>query len=351
MPPEGACAGGSSIHEIGEAVSVDGVFTRRADGECVAHEGEIREVQIILDEVPPARFVAAEIRLPADGPERLALTRLVAEDGSQATWGLFDRDRDRRCSPPWEASHLTAAPCVTSFVNPVLMGGAECDEPWANGGETCAGRLEFATREERDTCGHATSMEVFVVGDPVEDPSTPTGCDIWPLAVPHHVTPAPPDAVAWLGRGLRGSARLRRRIWSGEGAEIPIGWSEFAYHDSELDLDCWPSLVASGEVRCVPGQRLDAYAYLGFADPECTVPASVVGRMCGTTHIFSLTRGDGECSRYAIDAVYRITEPIDAIYEDQDGACVSITLDEYREARALELIPMDELARFDEVLE
>lgn len=343
----------TTIHTLGEAVSVVGVFTRDAEGICVPHEGDVREVQLIGDEIPPERFVAAELVPPEDGPERLASGRLVAEDGSGTRIAPYDRVRERFCTyPVFESPGLAEVPCVDSTAR-TFTGGASCDERWVNLGGPCPDEEppDLTIEVQFDECSHIASYEIVRVGEPVTDPTRGLACDGGPPPnEPHHTSPAPRDAMAWLHRELRGEGRLRARVWSGDDATIP-DLSTRAYYDAELELECGAVSVGE-EILCLPDGRHGAgysHHFPAYAGPGCTVSAVAfhLDRACRVAHIRRRRDAQSGCGT-EVDAIYRVGAPLDAVYEERDGACVPM---EGVQGHALEPMPFDLFARLEIVVE
>lgn len=334
-----------------EELSVDRVYQLRA-GACVALDGALTHVRR-LTRVDPTRFVAAEV-IRGEGTGALARDRLLAEDGATQPWTLRDLARDESCSAAG-VGVVERTPCVTTGALDVLSGGERCDQRWAWSYSSGCSPPELAVEVERDACGDPVGFGVYTVEEPVPEAERVygEGCAA-PLAIDDvYRTRRADDAVPWLTGEWRGAGRLQVRSWTDEAGNVLS--SGAPYWDRELGFACDPKGTADG-IRCVPGPIFSSrIASVGgdlFADAACTSIAAArwpVG--CDPEIAYLREPLEGCAGALQLTAVYRVGEPIDAVYRVHPvtGEC---GLDEGAGGGyALEPIPLESLARVERVVE
>ena len=229
-------------------------------------------------------------------------------------------------------------------------GGVSCDETWAVSVHDCDQSGTYVSTATLGECGQERDHHAWVLGERVTDDEVATAamCESYPLSEPaYHLRPAD-DEVAWVSPSWAGASRLQHAtIVDDAGRELAR--SAWDYRDTVLGEPCFAAMTTAGFL-CVPGNgatfSANAFPRVGslFADSDCSTPAASPGGRCISGFAYAVPTA-ASCNAPAIQAVFRIGDPLDTIYmQDDSGACV-VADALHSPGYTVTEIPLDSLAR------
>jgi hypothetical protein len=347
------------VHEVTGLVTTRTPYLwNETEGTCTAQSYD-RDMTYLRvgDEVPPTAFVALSAG-GAYGSGQLRERLWEGEDGSRLPRDLYDTTFDVACDV-WPAAD-GASRCLPRGVNLFQFADPACQVPVATeirADPACAlgspgyGRRAEAAETQSGVIVHVYDLAPAVeggtsyalTGEVCEEAGLPPGMDATFFRYP---VEAEIPAGSFVGISLEveaGTARLRRMLQVGGDG---FSWPTIMLWDDALQLQCRPTTLADGSVRCVPGSGIfvrDEY----FTDDECTAATRVGIQMMGM-----LSSGDGPFCAVELGAIcgegaryYLLDEPIDAtdLHQlDAMGDCVPAPLQQY--IRLGEEIPAETFA-------
>lgn len=256
-----------TLYRGGDAVDVAEVYIR-SGGECIVTDASAPVVA--AEEVDLGSLVGGEVAVePLD--EDLEAQVLRAEDG--AFWVDTFVYRDRLCFPSEIDGATRCAEAYPAQTSATLFADDACDDgdigyafpsecappptilldpPTAD--EACGTptrsyelgqTLDAAYTNQNETCEEVLDdVDLFALGEPLDLPVI--------------------DDVE------QGTGRLRA-VFPGRDAGV-IARTGVSFHDTELDVDCYPIITPDGTLRCVPSFNITNGF---FSDDECTEPLLV----------------------------------------------------------------------------
>jgi hypothetical protein len=250
-----------------------------------------------IEEADPADFVEGSIEL-VDTPTRLAVQRLVAEDGAFQTLALADPSVERECRVFTRDGRSFCVPAPTFSGRDYRAADDACSVPLSL--PTCSVPLTIADIDASD--GY-----VFAEAGPEHTGTVYGGnntCDVVTgegrfYAIGESVPMSEfPDVTSAYG----GTGRLRHRVYSDSaGTELAAGaavgatiMSEGGLFDTDFDDTCSLRRYTDLALYCVPdGITTESPNNLYYSDPDCTVQVAVCGDR-GCPHDVATLAGNGE---------------------------------------------------------
>ncbi len=282
---EAPCDTGYTLHRRGARLEPQpaAYYFRDYDGACVG--GGPTEPTVEYFALEPAedlaRFVAAELTQEPNGP--VNNERLVAADGArQLTGAAFDPQSGARTGLWFEADSQRWLP---DMYQGFYFADGACTDPIGCGYsyDSCPTTRTLAPYVQHsawDATCQRTIYTYYEAGGPADERSLDDASAMQCVAV----TPTPElECVATAGDSipfasfpsyqeiLLPGARVRARYdgIEGGGAVGPV-W--YYFHDTQLDVPCYPLTAIDGSFRCLPSFFIP-YANL-FEDMLCTIPAA-----------------------------------------------------------------------------
>jgi hypothetical protein len=277
------CDVGYTVHRVGTPISPPPAtyYFRGYDGSCLSGgETDARFEYVALEPaIDASEFVSAELVEEPNGP--VNNRRLVASDGArQLTGQVIDPATGALMSTTW--AHADVVRWIPRMYNAsAYFADGACTDllgcSWTSSCESLGEEVRAPYVEqftENAACGFVEAT-YYEAGDPAIEQSLDTGAEC--LAVEPTQTcvalGAPVPRETWPEHQIvdLGTGRIRARYdaVAGGGATGPA-W--FYFHDSELDVDCFPLNAIDGSFRCLPSFFIP-YANL-FSDAACTLPAA-----------------------------------------------------------------------------
>ena len=311
-------------------------------GDCYPVPGGPQRVRRATP-LPPERFVSGRIVVETS-TGALARETVQWADGTSGPHGVRDVWRDSSCQFRLSGPGAERTACLSPRALQPGLHGADCMQAWAIDRQPECGPPEVGWGDATRDCGEPT---VYVVGTLVEDPDArsapecPTYADASPV---YQLEPAPAGFVPWLSSELRGTGRLRRRVWVDDAG---MEWPDIVrYQDAELGEACRPT-VASDQ-RCLPGYlSIRSRDQQLFDDPACSQPAIRLRPYACSVDFVVDSACDGAASRYT--AIYRLAESVEGpIFRRDAVTSECVVFESLPDDRLFRLEP-DVLGRFARV--
>jgi hypothetical protein len=264
----GACESGvTALYRGGGAVDVDTVYFDTGEA-CSPQEPA---APVVSAEVVDLRTLVSATIEDEPFDDVLGARVLRADDGSFYVTSFTDGDR--LCSPSRVDGAMRCTDAYPAMTSATLFADETCedDDIAFSFPSACspppAYAIAYATAD--DPCG--TEPRAHELGGPLEAAYTNQNeaCEEV-VDDADFATLGAPLALPELEPIERGSGRLRATFWGREaGIVVPFGIS---FHDTELDVECFPLAAPGGTLRCVPTYNVTNGFY---ADEDCTEPLLV----------------------------------------------------------------------------
>ncbi|HSC86678.1 MAG TPA: hypothetical protein VLC09_05380, partial [Polyangiaceae bacterium] len=294
--------------------------------------------------IPNEAFVAARVRL--EGKDRLQLQELVAEDGTQATLGLWDRDRQVACAiletssgercvdsegvgdwsgPSTDQSGLDCSAYVAlDQCTPGTMG-------WVAVGEAAEDGTSAYTIYELDDAPAASEVSTEL-GECIADandmvdgrwPEAPTRVALFGATIPD-------DALAAPLRDELTEQRIRSFVHTSAIGDVRLPVSKNDLFDAAFGIACSITPTGDGKTRCVPHGvnsvfLISAGPTVLYADDLCAdslAPAALVERTLAAEEAGLRLPFVSSYTAEGQQLLRRLGEPFDdQPFRKEDGVC------------------------------
>jgi hypothetical protein len=271
----GDCGGGfDRIWKVGEPLGATApIYTFDVTGACVMTTRSPSYTYYAAgDEMALDDFVGSHEEMAGDG--RLRDQVRVGDDGSRVPWAVWDAELDTAC---WLFGD--PARCLPEFDYADFDADDACSVPVIGRSGTCDVLQTSYIGEFRrnDTCGYTmkifdnagpTTPTTLYSGSSADSCAPVTISDLDYYAAGDEVDPTTFAEVERVVGDDDGRVRAYRRTADGYRAY------DYGFHDAELDVDCWPTEVGGGDVRCLPGDLAGTVSL--FEDAGCQTSTTLI---------------------------------------------------------------------------
>jgi hypothetical protein len=239
---------------------------------CFASNGSPELLYDLADEITPAELIQL-VPEPRSETERLQLAYGASADGARVLLSIHDRELDGACEL-FPTNDRQSLQCLLRFGLANLASDAACREPIFEEYSLCAPReyaLVSSNTCDRERTLHRTGS---VYTGPRYYPSSTACTLVDPSTGPSNTTYyelSPPLSIGELTRTPLESTD--RRIASVRYSDSAIRMQTSTLRDRELNVDCEPTKMTDGTVRCLP-HDLPSIGWF-YKDAACRLPITL----------------------------------------------------------------------------